>query len=84
MGYRRKQQEKQRNEKLYNATKNKYLKGIYFDEQKGRYIKYSLSDNHKKETTYYKKMCNKAVRKHRGLLNKSLYKKLTEYWYMMY
>lgn len=41
MGYRRSQERNRRLKKLYNETKNSYGASAWYDEEKGRYIKYS-------------------------------------------
>jgi len=78
MGYRRTQQENILKKKLYDATKKKYGKGVYYDDEKCRLIKVSLSDCSKKPK-YFKRQYNKAVRRMNGKFNRGLYKKIYDY-----
>lgn len=78
MSYRRKQQEKAINKRLYDETKTKYGSGAYYDNRKDRIVIYSLSSN-SKMPKYLKRRNNKAVRRARGLYSNKLYKRLGEY-----
>jgi hypothetical protein len=82
MSYRRKQQEKQKHKKLYEETKNKYGKGLWYDPRKERFIVVSMSDNTKR-VRYLKRQCNKAVRRRKGIYNRKTYRKLNEYWWVL-
>ena len=83
MGHKRKVQDKHRLEKLYNATKTKYGSGAWYDERKGRYIKYSPSDN-SKYAKYLRKAANKKVRKTLIALQGGEFKKIFDYLWLLF
>lgn len=78
MSYRRKQVERR---KLRKLAKNRtgWRGGAYYDEEKKRYIRYWMSKrNHL--TGYWKKQCNKQVRRADNLFGKgNSYRKCAEY-----
>lgn len=63
MSYRRSQERNRRLKKLYNETKNLYGAGAWYDEEKGRYIKYSCGG--RKYKKYLKKKYQ--ARKHANI-----------------
>lgn len=78
MGYKRSQETKKRNERLYAETMRHYGNGVYFSEKKGRYIRYWQP----RRAKYIKRKCNRAVRRYKGALNtKGAYRKVSEYWW---
>ena len=78
MGYRRSQERKRRLKKLYDETKNSYGAGAWFDEKKGRYIKYSCGGRQCKR--HLKRLSSKKARKYQGDLKGCDYKKIFDYW----
>lgn len=62
MSYHRSQERNRRLKKLYNETKNSYGAGAWYDEKKGRYIKYSCGG--RKYKKYLKKY---QARKHANI-----------------
>ena len=69
---------KKRNEHLYTETMRHYGSGVYFDEEKGRYIRCWQP----RRAKYVKNKCNRAVRRYKGPLNtKGAYRKISEYWW---
>ena len=78
MGYKRSQETKKRNKHLYAETMRHYGNGVYFDEEKGRYIRYWQP----RRAKFVKRKCNRAVRRYKGELNtKGAYRKVSEYWW---
>ena len=68
MSYKRKSDEKKRLKRLWDETKNGYLAGAYFDEERNRYIRY-----YKSEIKYYhdwKKWFHKKLRHSETVSNK--------------
>lgn len=83
MGYRNSQERKRRLIKLYNETKNSYGSGAYFDDEKKRYIQYSVS-NSRGRSSYLKKVSNKKVRRTRNNFSNGAYKRVFDYQYELY
>lgn len=83
MGYRRATERNHRLKKLYNETKNTFGSGVYYDDKKQRYIKYSLRNSHG-YTKYLRKVSNRRVRKSDISMNGSSYKRLYDYWWELF
>ena len=81
MSYSRKTEDIRRLKSLYDKTKNAYGAGVWYDEEKKRYYRYSLGDK------YLKKYCARAVRRKLKYTDYTLqrcqYKKVSEYWWMI-
>lgn len=80
MGYKASQQHKQRMEKLHRQTRRRYFAGVYFDEQKKYYVRYT--QNNPKD----KRICRRATRrklKYQEGIQYSQYKKEFDYQYMV-
>lgn len=79
MSHKRKLEDKRRIKKLYEKTKCAYGAGAWFDERKGRYIKYSCHNK------WLKTHCRRMVRrrmKNIGMAQKGNgYRKLFDYWW---
>ncbi len=79
MSHKRKMEEKHRLKKLYNASKNHWFAGAWYDEDKDRIIK-----NKSSNTAWLKRRCSKITRlKAKNIINnsreKSHYKKCFDY-----
>ena len=61
MSHKRAQEDKRRLKKLCDETVNHYAHGAYYNERKGRFIRFSPSDG-SDITTYYKRRANKKLR----------------------
>lgn len=83
MSHSRSVEDKKRLKKLYDATKNGYGAGAYYDKSKKRIIRYSISD-HSKHPKYLKRRANKAVRKSDITMQRNGFKKLYEYLWELY
>ena len=83
MAYNQSRERKRRLLKLYNETKYKYGSGVFYDEDKNRYIRYSPS---KKSSVprWLRKQSNRKYRRHRDILNHNLYKKVYDYWWELF
>ena len=82
MSWHRSRDTKRKLKHLYDETKNHYAKGAWYDEQKGRYIQYWLSNGRSGRVKFVKRKCNRAVRRYKGdLLSKGAYRKVAEYWW---
>lgn len=81
MSHSRKTEDIKRLKSLYDKTKNSYGAGVWYNENKNRYYRYSCHN------IYEKKRCRKAVRRKLKnsdyLLPGCLYKKVSEYWWMI-
>lgn len=62
MGYFRATEQKKRNIKVYYQTKNCYGAGVYYDDQKQRYIRYSPNSK-SGLTTLLKRLSKKKLEK---------------------
>ena len=82
MSYRRSRERNRRLKKLYNETKYSYGAGAWYDEDKGRYIKYSCGGKNYKK--YLKKLCSKKARKYKGDMQNCDYKKTFDYWWELF
>lgn len=80
MGYFRVAEQKKRDIKVYYQTKNYYGAGVYYDDQKQRYIRYSPNSK-SGLTTLLKRVSNKKVRKAKEIHNHCQYKRLYDYWW---
>ena len=76
VNYKRKANNKKRMKTLSEATKNSCFKGAYYDKEKKRYIRFSLSDNSKKLMRKVKRYSNRKIRRTPGIFNHSSYKKI--------
>ena len=78
MGYRRSQETKKRYVRLYEETMRHYGSGVWFNEEKGRYIRYWQP----RRAKWVKRKCNRAVRRYKGSLpDKGSYRRVSEYWW---
>lgn len=83
MAYKQSQNRKKRLLRTYRKTCRGYGGGVWFDEDKGRFIKYSGS-NTPGYTKFLRKMSNKKVRKTADVGNFSSYKRLYDYKWILY
>jgi hypothetical protein len=83
MAYKQAQNRKKHLLKTYKATKNSWGSGVWFDEQTGRYVKYSGS-NTPGYTKYLRRMSNRKVRRAKDIGNHSNYKKYYDYWWILF
>ncbi len=78
MAYKQAQNRNKRLLKTYRKTKYKYCAGVWFDEEKGRYVKCTAS-NTPGYVKSLRKIGNKKVRKAKDVGNFGAYKKLYDY-----
>lgn len=78
MSYRRKQEEKHRLKKLYNETKNSYGAGVWYSEEKHRYIRYTCHDEWTK--TYGRRLVRRRL-KNKDCPFGCYYKRFYDYWW---
>ena len=81
--YYRKHEDNRRNKKLYDGPGHAYRVGVYFNEKEGRYKRYYLGSK------FWKRHCNKKLRQIAKNVDCSLskgndYRKLTEYWWVIF
>ena len=79
MSYHRKQEENRRLKKIYDKTKTWYGTGVYYDEDKGRFIRYSCHDKWTK--VYCRRITRRRLKKEEGFCKGCKYKKLYDYWW---
>lgn len=64
MSWKRSKERKKKLIKLYNKTKHKYGKGVWYDEDTDRYYKYSCNNGKKSNrVVYYKNCSNRLIRR---------------------
>lgn len=83
MGYRRKRGDRKRLLKTYHQTKNHWCRGVYFDEGKNRFIRYSPSDSNF-SPKFYKRMSNRKIRHSKHVANNNAYRKEFDYSWKVY
>ena len=79
MSYQRKREENRRLKKLYEETKNAYGAGAWYDERKGRYIRYSCHSEWLK--THCRRMTRRRMKNKTGRYSGCAYKKFYDYWW---
>lgn len=79
MGYKQSRERNRRLKKVYMQTKNTYGSGVWYNEKKGRYIRYYPRGN-TSLSRYFRKQANRKVRrnKHEPLQHGS-YRKVYDY-----
>ena len=81
MSWKRSRETRKRYKRLHEETMHHYGAGVWYDEEKGRYIRYYQP----RRAKWIKKYCNRAVRRYKGrLTNKGTYRKVAEFWWMMW
>lgn len=84
MGYFRVVEQKKRNERIYNQTKNSCCAGVYYDDKKKeRYVKYSPNRN-PGLTKILRRKSNKKIRQSKDVWNYNQYRKLYDYWWVLF
>ena len=80
MSHRRKTGDKRKLKRLYEKTKHQYGTGVWYDDRKNRFIRYSCHN------TWLKRYCSKITRtRMKNILenskSKAEYKKIFDYWW---
>lgn len=83
MGYRRSRNERKKLKKLYRKTKNSCRGGAWYNDDKERYIRYSAS-NTPGYSKYLRKLSNRKLRHSNDVLNYGLYRKIFDYWWVLF
>lgn len=83
MAYKQARNRHKRLVKTYKATKNSYGSGVWFDEDKGRFIKYCAS-NTPGYTKQLKRISNKRVRRSNSVGNHSAYRRKYDYYWTLF
>lgn len=83
MSYRRSKERNRRLKKLYDKTKNYYGCGVWYNDKKGRYIRYYPS-NVTGYTKYLRRLSNRKVRKTKDIPNGNAYKRVFDYWWELF
>lgn len=84
MSWQRSTETKRRLKNLYDKTKYKYARGVWYDEEKDRLIRFQISNKGRaSRTAYVKRKCNRAIRRHKMEIGggKGHYRKMSEYWW---
>lgn len=63
MSWRECQERKRRLIKCYRQTKTHYARGVWYDEETGRYYKYQLSSRPYSRMRYFKNYSNRLIRR---------------------
>ena len=78
MSWQRSKETKRRYKKLHDDTIHCYGSGVWYDEERGRYIRCWQP----RIAKFVKRKCNRAVRRYKGsLTGKGSYRKISEYWW---
>lgn len=78
MSWQRSRETKRRYKKLHDDTIHCYGSGVWYDEEKGRYIRCYQP----RRAKFVKRKCNRAVRRYKGPLpDKGSYRKVSEFWW---
>jgi hypothetical protein len=78
MSWQRSRETKRRYKKLHDDTIHCYGSGVWYDKEKGRYIRCYQP----RRAKFVKRKCNRAVRRYKGSLStKGSYRKISEYWW---
>ena len=80
MSHRRKMKEKHKLKHVYNQTKSFYGVGVYYDEDKKRYMRWYAPRIGK----FYRRISNKKVRHAKYLINGNSYRKYFDYWWELH
>lgn len=84
MSYRRSKERNRRLKKLYEETKHSYGSGAWYDEEKGRYIRYYPSSS-TGYTKYLRRISNRKIRRMKEMSLKGCqYKKAFDYWWTLF
>ena len=86
MSWRRSTETKRRYKNLHNETKNHYARGVYYDPDKDRLIRFQMSKKGRgNHVAYVKRKCNRAIRRYKGdLSSPGSYRKISEYWWEIF
>lgn len=81
MGYRQSRERKRRLKRMYENRNNSGVSGVWFDEDRNRYIRVYRPSSSK----WLKKQCNRRVRRTAlEPIKNGQYKKIMDYWYILY
>ena len=81
MGNKRKAEDKRRLRKVYVATRNSCIAGVYYDKRKKRYVRFSSGRNGRGR--FYRKAGNRKVRRTKVASNHGGYRKIYDYWWKL-
>ena len=82
MAYKQAQNRKKRLYKTYRQTRNSCRGGVWFDDSKGYYRKYYISNPG--AAKFLRKCSNKKVRRLQDLSDFGAYKKAYDYWWIRF
>lgn len=82
MSYHRSLRDKEKLIKLVKETGCSYLSPVWYNEEKGRYIKLDVPRKERKK--FLKKLSNRIVRRSKDNLKNSQYKKIYDLWWELY
>ena len=81
MSWKRSTETKRRYKKLHEKTVHSYGAGVWYDEKRGRYIRYWQP----RRAKFLKRKCNREVRQYKGSLPaKGTYRRVSEFLYEMW
>lgn len=83
MGYHRAQERNRRLKKLYDKTSHGCGAGVWYNDAKGRFIKYSGS-NTPGYAKFLRKQGNRKLRRNKESYNHGSYRKNYDYWWILY
>ena len=82
MAYKQAYERNRRLKKLAVSTKNSYAAGVWYDEDKGYYVKFQTG--RKEFRKYLRRLASRKARRYRGDLHNSDYRKVFDYWGQLY
>ena len=87
MSWRRSEEQKRRDKNLYRHTKYKYARGVWYDSEKDRFVRFQMSRNGRgNRVAYVKRKCNRTVRRNKMFISggKGSYRKMSEFWWEVF
>ena len=87
MSWQRSRETKRRYKNLYKQTKNHYGRGVWYDEERDRFIRFQMSKKGRgNRIAYVKNKCNRKLRRSNTAFGraKGAYKKHAEFWWEVF
>lgn len=83
MGYFRVVEQRKHDKRIYKQTKNSCCAGVYYDDKKERYVRFSQNRN-PGLTKMLRRKSNKKIRQSEDVWNYNKYRRLYDYWWILY
>lgn len=83
MAYKQSENRKKKLMKTYEETKNAYGSGVWYDEKRGFYYKYTAS-NTPGYARLLRRRTNKKIRQSKDVHNYGKYRRVYDYWWTLF